>query len=71
MSFILRTVFNELRFSESPVQGTSVIATRLTQSYLSRFDLSRVVGLQGGQISGLRLTEEQNVMKEINSAKNN
>ena len=69
--FLLSTVFNELRFSKSPLLGTSVIATRLTQNYLSGFDLSRVGGLQGGQPSGLRLTQGQAVMKEINSGKDN
>ena len=71
MTFLVGTVFNRVRFSESPVLRTFDTDTWLLESWISRFGLTRVGGSQGGPTSCLWLTKEQDVLNEINSGKNN
>ena len=71
MPILVRTVFNGLRFNESPLLRTLDTDTWLLQNWLSCFGVTRVVGLQGGQHSYFWLTNKRNVLKEIKSGKYN
>jgi hypothetical protein len=71
LAYLLRIVFNGLRFSEFSVLRTSDTDACLLHSCQCRFDVTHVGGLQCGQISCLWLKNEEDVMKEFNSGKKN
>ena len=71
VTFLVNTLSKGLRFSEFPVLRKSDTYTWLLQGWKIRFDVMRLGGLESGQHSCLWLTKEQNVLKEIESGKNN